>query len=112
MIKVTDYYGKPLGLDHDYEYRGSRREKNRNAPWIRGLIVWGIFLALFLLAGIFVLVDYFSGNMDGNFGETLFLTLFCFGSSGLFLWMMYNGYKRHQTLLKAIGHIKGNTCTH
>lgn len=108
MIKVTDYNGKPLGLDHDYEYRGASREKNRNAPWIRGLILWAIFVALFLIAGIFALVKYIAGTTDNTFGETLFVTLFCFGISGLFLWLMYYGYKRHQTLLRAIGHTTDN----
>lgn len=107
MIKVTDYSGKPLGLDHDYEYRGSGRERNRNAPWIRGLILWGVFVVLFLIGGIFALASYFTDPGDSTFGETLFVTLFCFGLSGLFLWLMYYGYKRHQRLLEAIGHIKG-----
>lgn len=111
MIKVTDYNGKPLGLDHDYEYRGASREKHRNAPWIRGLLVWAIFVALFLLAGIFALVKYFAEPTDGTFGETLFVTLFCFGLSGLFLWLMHYGYKRHQTLLEAIGHTSGTQRT-
>jgi len=95
MIHILDEKGKPMGLDHDYEYRGAKRERNRNAPWIKALIMWGTFAVLFGIGGIALIID-------GSAGAGIV----SLAAAGLFIWIMKNGANRHQRLLEAIGHDK------
>ncbi len=103
MINIKDKKGRPIGLEHDYEYRGMNRERNRNAPWYRAIALWLIFAALFTLGGLVSLVKYFNGTTDSTFGEVLFITLICLGIALFCLWFIRIGYRKHQQLLRAIG---------
>lgn len=103
MINIKDPKGNPDGLDHDYEYRGSKRERVRNAPWYRGLAVWIVFAGLFLYAGLAVIIKQLNGADNDSWGATLLVAAFCWAIAGLFIGLMLYGRRRHQRLLNTIG---------
>lgn len=106
MIDILDKKGNPLGMQHDYEYRGSGREKNRDAPMFRANVTWILFAVLFALAGIVSIVKYIEGNSGGTLGSLVLISLFTFGLAALFVWLMISGNRRHKHLLERIGHNK------
>lgn len=97
MINITDEKGNPLGLDYDYEYRGTRRERYRNWPYYKSMVIWLIFFAVFVLAGIVLLIKEPSA-------ENIPAALLTFALSGIFLWLLLNSRKKHRRLLRAIHH--------
>lgn len=102
MIDILDKKGRPLGLDHDYEYRGAMREANRDAPMRRAAIIWILFAALFATAGVIMIAGFISGRGESA-GAVIFTLLFSFGFAALFLSLIYNGKRKHRQLLERIG---------
>lgn len=102
MINLQDEKGKPLGLDYDYEYRGARYEGNRDAPLTRTKIVWMIFAIIFSVMGLIIIFDYLKGTADTSLGGVVFLSVFCFGVTVLFLWLMRSQTRKHKDLLDVI----------
>lgn len=103
MINIKDSKGNPDGLDHDYEYRGSSREKIRNAPWYRGLAVWMVFVVLFIYGGLAVIVKQMNETDNGSWYATLLVAIFCWAVAGLFIGLILYGRRRHRRLLDTIG---------
>jgi len=102
MIPILDSKGKPLGLDYDYEYRGRNREHYRDAPLRQIKITWGIFMALFIFAPVFVIVQYFMGKSNGTLSECLFLSGALFAMAALCYFVVRGNVNRHNRLMEVI----------
>lgn len=102
MITTLHENGKPLGLDYDYEYRGAKRERSRDAAQIKPTIIWFSFVAIFAFLGILILVKHFSSSAQTEFARTLLVSLLCFAIAALFVGIWKHGRSTHQRLLDFI----------
>lgn len=90
---MEDEKGKLIGLPYDYEYRGWKRERNRDFPLWKSDVIWGLLGFMFAVSGIIILIKSPSD---------IFAVIFCFAFVALMWWLIWNQHKKHNELLEII----------
>lgn len=97
---MKDEKGNLIGLPYDYEYRGWKRERNRDLPlWKSGAVI-AIIGLVFALSGIIILIQSPSN---------IFAIIICFAFAGLMGWIIKNQHDKHNKLLKIVEQYKRNS---
>ena len=96
---MKDEKEKLIGLPYDYEYRGWKRERNRDMPLWKSDVVYGIIGLVFAMSGVIILIKSPSD---------IFVLIFCFGFSALTGGLIIRQHKKHNELLEMLKRYKRN----
>ncbi|MFR9165975.1 MAG: hypothetical protein ACLVKO_07095 [Dysgonomonas sp.] len=62
-MNILDENGNPFGLEYDYEYRGRKREKNRDMPLVRSKIGWNAVIVACIVFSALSITAYITGSL-------------------------------------------------